>query len=533
LTPVDEGGLAPLDYHEATKHDFGRFAPSLGYLDWEHQPNPFRRFEGAPLVGLPHDPGDDPAYDDMFAAGRVASRSVDLQTLGAFLRCGLGLSAWKSYGRSRWALRVNPSSGNLHPTEAYLVWRERVYHYAPDAHALETRAIADDASRDDADSVIVVLTSVHWREAWKYGERAFRYCQHDVGHALGALRLSAARLGWSFEVQGEWSHAQMAHLVGLDRDEDFADAEPEEPALVARLSSSAEDGLAQSPERMLAAFANATWSGRASRLSTAHHPWPLIDRVARSTRSPGGAAVARPRPARAEGREHARPISARSVILGRRSATAYDPRGSLRAESFLAMLDRLRPTGMPWDARRWNVRVHLVLFVHRVPDLPPGMYAFVREPDGTVGDWRQAMRPEFLWEPVAPERGVDEGLFLLAPIDVRSAARRLSCDQDIAGDGFFSAGMLASVEAARTAEPWAYRQMFWECGLVGQVLYLEAEALGARGTGIGCFYDDRVHEALGLRDRRWQSLYHFSAGLPLDDARLTSEPGYPWEVPAR
>ena len=44
---------------------------------------------------------------------------------------------------------------------------------------------------------------------------------------------------------------------------------------------------------------------------------------------------------------------------------------------------------------------------------------------------------------------------------------------------------------------WFYRRLFWECGLIGQVLYLEAEAAGARATGIGCFYDDPVHELLG------------------------------------
>ncbi|TVR64991.1 MAG: hypothetical protein EA420_04215 [Candidatus Competibacteraceae bacterium] len=31
----------------------------------------------------------------------------------------LGLSAWKQHRGSRWALRCNPSSGNLHPTEGY------------------------------------------------------------------------------------------------------------------------------------------------------------------------------------------------------------------------------------------------------------------------------------------------------------------------------------------------------------------------------------------------------------------------------
>jgi nitroreductase len=45
-------------------------------------------------------------------------------------------------------------------------------------------------------SFLVGLSSIFWREAWKYGERAFRYCQHDVGHALGTLRSAAAALGW-------------------------------------------------------------------------------------------------------------------------------------------------------------------------------------------------------------------------------------------------------------------------------------------------------------------------------------------------
>ena len=60
------------------------------------------------------------------------------------------------------------------------------------------------------------------------------------------------------------------------------------------------------------------------------------------------------------------------------------------------------------------------------------------------------------------------------------------------------------------------------------MLYLEAEAAGARGTGIGCFYDDAVHELLGLRDHAFQSLYHFTVGMPVDDPRLTTEPGYEW-----
>ena len=65
--------------------------------------------------------------------------AVTTGSIAELLRCSLGLSAWKSIRGSRWALRVNPSSGNLHPTEGYVLWDAGVYHYAPDLHALEHR----------------------------------------------------------------------------------------------------------------------------------------------------------------------------------------------------------------------------------------------------------------------------------------------------------------------------------------------------------------------------------------------------------
>ena len=121
-------------------------------------------------------------------------------------------------------------------------------------------------------------------------------------------------------------------------------------------------------------------------------------------------------------------------------------------------------------------------------------------------------------------------LFVLARGDCRTLARRVSCDQDIAADGFFSLGMLADFDASlQTFGPSFYRHLFWESGVVGQVLYLEAEAAGTRGTGIGCFYDDPVHDVLGLRGHTFQSLYHFTIGMPIEDTRLTTEPGYAWE----
>jgi hypothetical protein len=63
--------------------------------------------------------------------------------------------------------------------------------------------------------------------------------------------------------------------------------------------------------------------------------------------------------------------------------------------------------------------------------------------------------------------------------------------QDIAGGGCFSLGMLAHFEPTlRSRHAWMYPRLFWEAGLLGQVLYLEAHAVGISATGIGCYFDD-------------------------------------------
>ena len=81
--------------------------------------------------------------------------------------------------------------------------------------------------------------------------------------------------------------------------------------------------------------------------------------------------------------------------------------------------------------------------------------------------------------------------------------------------------MLAEFEPSlREQGPWFYPRLFWETGLIGQLLYLEAEAAGVRGTGIGCFFDDAMHRLLGIADRNWQSLYHFTVGGAVEDTRL-------------
>jgi len=118
--------------------------------------------------------------------------------------------------------------------------------------------------------------------------------------------------------------------------------------------------------------------------------------------------------------------------------------------------------------------------------------------------------------------------------DARAIAGQVSCGQDIAAKGAFSVGMIADFQQPlQTHGPWLYRRLFWETGMIGQVLYLEAEAAGIRSTGIGCYFDDPVHDLFGFQGRAFQSLYHFTVGGPVEDARLSTLPPYPLEVTQR
>lgn len=225
--------------------------------------------------------------------------------------------------------------------------------------------------------------------------------------------------------------------------------------------------------------------------------------------------------------------SAGQLIRQRRSLLACDGRTSIPAERFYRMLARVMPRvelevarrPMPWDAIPWAPAIHFGLFVHRVAGIEPGLYALARDP-GKVEKLKACMHAHFAWE-APPGCPADLPLYLLERGDARQLAAQLSCRQEIAGDGAFSLGMIAEYQASLLAQgPSFYRRLFREAGAIGQVLYLEAEAAGVRSTGIGCFFDDPVHQTFGFKDLAFQSLYHFTVGGAVDDPRLTTLPPY-------
>ncbi len=538
-------------YHEASKHHPRRFAPSPGFMDWANQPDPFRRYTGAAVVPLPLPPTEEGPPLAVLHRG-VTAKPLALESVSLLLRLSLAVSAWKAVGQTRWALRCNPSSGNLHPTEGYLILpplpgvggQAAVYHYCPLEHTLERRCVLPAGAFDEVreslgrGAFLVGLSSILWREAWKYGERAFRYCQHDVGHAMGALRFAAAALGWRMRVLSRAGDGEVASLLGLDRKEDRFDAEEEHPDLLLWVDTEPSSGASDPTDSLdggalsRAAF-QGVWTGVANRLSSSHQEWPELAGASVATVKPPGVS-----PGFAQGAPPALlppPFTAgfhsqaglHRLARQRRSAVDFDGKTGMSRRAFFSLMDGVmpRPGLPPFDVLDWHPTVHLLMFVHRVTGWTPGLYALPRTPCAKAG-LAAALRPSFAWEKVsgAPEH---LPLYRLISEDVRAIGQVVSCQQDIGGDGAFSLGMVAEFQSrVEAAGAWFYRRLFWECGLVGQALYLGAEAVGARATGIGCFFDDQMHEVLGLRGTRFQSLYHLAVGTAVEDERIATLPAY-------
>jgi SagB-type dehydrogenase family enzyme len=536
-------------YHQSTKHTFDSVRANAHFLDWRNQPNPFRTYDGTPLISLPPESGfpEAGAFATMAALAENATLAqssaqtsreeicLDAKWLSRFLWHSMAVSAWKKVPRTedRYSLRVNPSSGNLHPTETYVVTQgfaeahDGYYHYRADLHALELRsrgnwtgAIAralDLPWAADA-PLIVALTSIFWREAWKYRDRAYRYCCHDLGHAMMSLLLAARALGLHGGVVAHFSDLRLAGTLGLAQGSDEA---PMAFLIFHSLHKNAGPARAgNEPPQTLAGVPN--------ELSAEEVAYPLLLRMHRSTMLsdppgtlPGAAdieAASAHDIARASAGDAPRPAHDASLgptVRRRRSALDFDPcTAPMERADFEQLLDfATRDWHADWRGNFGgeNVRasrgadfVTLYLYVHRVRDCERGVYR-----------WNLISRT----------------LEQLHRANVERVAAYLSLEQSLAGNACFAVSMIADLaRAARVFGNRGYRYAFFEAGAIGQRLYVGAEALGWNATGIGAFYDDDVHSFLGFLDEKGTSpdprtlaqqvIYHFAVGRAIRDPRI-------------
>jgi len=501
-------------YHHATKHTYHSVRTNAHFLDWRNQPDPFRTYEGTTLITLPANPGFSKAGTFATIAAlaegkRTAQGSkseshrevqLDLTWLSRLLWHSIAISAWKRVSRAgyRYSLRVNPSSGNLHPTETQLALLgftgvdDGLYHYRADQHALELRSSGNWTERIARDlalpwaresPLIVGLTSAFWREAWKYRDRAYRYCCHDLGHAMMSLLLAAQASGLLGGVVAHFDDARLTHALGL------AGSDEAPMAFLVFLPQGA------SPSGQLSAPPQQEPGGVPNELSPEEVPYDLLLGMHRATILSGPVgSLPRVLPLNpGSAHDHlSLPSPARDALLEatvrrRRSALDFDPRTSPMerhdVEQLLDFATRNWPadwrgnfSGERTPAERGADFVTLYFYFHRVRGCEPGIY-----------HWDKSGR-----RLVQLHRG-----------NVERVAAYLSLEQALAGNACFAVSMVADLaQAARVFGNRGYRYVHFEAGAIGQKLYVGAEALGWNATGIGAFYDDDVHRYLGFLEER-------------------------------
>ena len=508
-----------LNYHQTTKHSQQRYARSLGYMDWSAQPDPFRDYKGARKIKLTHSSQNaTPPYSMLDED--LPSAPLVKESLSQLLEYAMGLAAWKISGDSSWAVRCNASSGNLHPTESFVILppifdeqnaKSGVYHYAPKNHELEVLAEFETPFWDElqSGSFLVGLSSVSWREVWKYGERAFRYTQLDAGHAWQAFVVSAKMLGWRVTRLDSVSHADATKLLGLSQENRFFESEVADMLFVVS-PNEVEPSL--SLENLIE-NAPLVYEGIANKLSPSMYEWEIIPTIEEAT---SVNQIAQKKVPRSKVKRSATGDS-REIVLNRRSVHVMEKEKSLiTKEQFHATLSSVAGS---LDGKENSA--HLVLFVNRVEEYAPGLYALVRNMN-VIDQLKEQTNPAFEWKETDLEN-----LYFLKEQNFTGLSKSISCGQDIAGDGAFSLGMLCDYTAQlQKYGAHRYKELYWECGAIGQQLYLEATSMGLSGTGIGCFLDDMTHEVLDLKSNRFQVLYHFTIGRGHVDSRIQTRKPY-------
>jgi len=506
-------------YHEETKHSQQRYARSLGYMDWATQPDPFREYKGSESITLPLSlKNATPPYHLLDTD--LPPAPLLKESLSQLLQFSMGLAAWKVSGDSSWAVRCNASSGNLHPTETYVVLppvlqeqntKSAVFHYTPKNHGLETLASFDSDFWETLpkNSFLIGFSGITWREVWKYGERAFRYVNLDAGHAWQSLNVSAKMLGWNVTRLDSLSDADISSLLGVSQEKRFFEREHGDMLFVVS-PESVDSSL--SIDNLL----NTTplvYEGIANRLSPSMQEWEIIPQILNATASI-------PTTQKSVKRQVALPQAtqeSKEVILKRRSIHVMDQESSwIQKEQFHTIL-----SGVYSSLDGKENSAHLVLFVHRVREYKPGIYILIRNKRD-----KEALKAQthlaFKWLECEMEN-----LYLLEERDMKMPSKAISCAQDIASDGAFSLGMLCNFsEQLQAHGAHRYKELYWECGMIGQQLYLDATSMGLSGTGIGCFLDDTVHNLLGLKNNNFQTLYHFTLGRGYVDSRIQTKAAY-------
>lgn len=474
------------NYHAATKHSYWSVRLGGHFLDWANKPRLYKVYQGLPVVLLPRDiaPPATEALDAISAFQPDGTSILDLAGLAQIMFfCG-GLTKKKvSPGGEAQYFRAASCTGALYEIEIYAVCGDLpelpagVYHFCPADFALRrlregdlrgalAHATAGDTSISSA-PVILVLTAIFWRNAWKYQARAYRHFYWDAGTILANLLATAASAQLASRVVTGFIDARVDRLLGLDS---------EREASLCLVPIGANSPTAEPPEVLPIAPETVPLSKREA-------DYPLITQIRAASmllseeevRAWRSAFVSRRSPPSGEKYFPLRPIE-QERLPNRTLGEVILRRGSTRQFAQLPISFQQLSTILERSSRRipadflggsGTTLLDTYLVVNSVENLPTG--AFYYSPS-------------------------EQALELLKEGTFRREAGHLCLEQRLGVESSVVVFFLADLEQILDRYGnRGYSAAQLEAGIVGGKIYLCAYALGLGATGT-TFYDDDVTE---------------------------------------
>jgi SagB-type dehydrogenase family enzyme len=448
-------------YHERTKHSYESVRTSRHMLDWANRPHPFKEYVGLDAVRLPEEAVRAPA--------ERSSGQTSFADLAWILRWGAGvIRTRRMAGGEVYSFRTYSSAGALYPVEVYAACGDLpglaagLYHFHSGELALRRlrdhdvrgvlAAAADEPALNEA-GVVLLLTGILWRTAWKYQARGYRHLYWDAGTTLANLLALGASARLEAQLLTGFVDDDVNRLLGVDGQREAALAlfsvGRGEPAAGARRLELLELEVAPLSGHEVP-YHEAYELHEASSLATA-------DEIRRYRASSD--ATRRSEPTREPAALS--PEVLESALRRRGSVRDFAP-DAIPMDELVAILARAAAR-IPADVPAWN-EIHLI--ANAVDGMEPGAYRF---------------------EP--PDQ-----LELLRPGNFRLEAGFLALEQPLGARAAATHFLLADLERVLSADGnRGYRAAQLEAGIRAGRIYIAAFAQRLAATA-STFYDDAVTE---------------------------------------
>ncbi len=492
-------------YHNSTKHTWESVRSNTHFLDWSNQPRPFKIYPRIDPIPLPaqQDPTGMPA---LFAITNPAVPTLHTSRpckndLASLLYYSAGITRRRGFGAGEILFRAAACTGALYSIELYLVCGELedldagVYHFDPIEFALrrlrtgDHRGVLIQATADEPAvakaPVSVVCTGTFWRNAWKYQARTYRHFGWDNGTILANLLATAAARHLEAKVIHGFIDDLINHLLGLDTTREVAlnlipIGHGERPARNGKVEPITPETLPYSHHEVDYPIMREMHAASSLRTPDEVGEWRRRTTGLGEERRGGDLIALSPFLP-----EEVASDSIEEVIL-RRGSTRRFERSSISFRQFSTILcqathgvpaDFLNPAGSQLN--------DLYVVCHAVDGVPPGAYAFHRNP----------------WS-----------MELLKAGDFRKDTGYLGLEQDLSAD--CSAAVFFLADLHRILEQFGnrgYRAAQLEAGIIGGRLYLASYAQRLGATGL-TFYDDDVTEFFSPHAERKSAIFLVALG---------------------